>query len=97
MILPERTFSSHVKAPHRKRILASFTDARGVLFEVFENWPHTRWWAWARKDGWRSGDTITTGSKKLADTWVADVKAGRVAVAQHESLAGFMRVPGRRR
>ena len=98
MILPEVVLfgGRSVKVPHRHRVLASFTDSSGVLFEVLENWPHTRWWGLARKDGYRSSGTITTGSKKLADTWVADVNAGRVAIARHESLAGFMRVPGGR-
>lgn len=67
--------------PHRKRVLARFTDGQGVQYEVCTNWPRTAWWASASKAGLRMSNALRTTTAKKGTEWIAAVEAGNVRLA----------------
>ena len=68
--------------PHRKRVLARFTDGQGIEYEICTNWPRTAWWLNASKADWRMSNTLRTTSKQQAERWRTAVESGNVGLKE---------------
>jgi hypothetical protein len=77
-------FNAGGRVPNRHRLLASHTSSNGVVFSVEANWPRTKWWASASKQGYRMSNTAATGNRAVAEKWIAAVTRGDVTTGRWE-------------
>lgn len=71
--------------PHRQRVIASFTDSRGMTYRVSQNWPRTAWYVSAEKEGLRMSNTLRTSSPEKGEMWRQSVEAGKVTIGDAPS------------
>ena len=77
---PFQLLDAGPQPPHRRRVLARHTNAKGIVFELSENWPRTAWWLTATKDGLRKAEGMRTASARVAREWQKDVEQGQVEI-----------------
>jgi hypothetical protein len=66
--------------PHRKRVIARHADATGIVYTVATNWPRTRFFLSAAKNGFRMSNTLATSTAAKGERWRAAVEQGDVEV-----------------
>lgn len=89
LILPDWKYSGRdARVPHRRSVLAEYTDGRNKFF-VCRNHRSFRglWWVHATGYGFagensRASHTCATRNETLAAKWIAAVQQGRVKIAE---------------